>query len=590
MVIRSFRIKLALSFFVLAVVPLIAAAFILDNRLERSALEELKSSLHKQALLVGSQLPVEPVIRRDREYLSTVIRRLGEQIQTRITVVDISGSVLADSEKDASEVPQMESHAGRPEIQQAIFTGKGEQVRFSPTVRTDMLYLAVPVKENDKTLAVVRLALPLTQVGRMMESTRNTIILILLGALFLAVLIGLLLIRAVVKPINRIIYASRKFSRGEFGHRIHHDAPDELGALAETLNRMAQDIEDKIKRVQIQNQQLRSVFESMVEGMILVDSQGIVLSVNPTVERMFGVSKDKTEGGLFLETFRNSDISEIIGRVLADGKAVSQELSIIWPVKKTFQINAAPIFEAGSTAACLLVLHDITEIRRLETIRSDFVANVSHELKTPLTSIRGFVETLCAGAVEDKENARHFLGIIQEHSERLNNLINDLLDLAYLESKEISMNRQQVDLRALVERVISGFQAQLSRKAVSIVNDVPADILVQADKTKLEQVLTNLIDNAIKFNRKSGAIRILCSQEKAAVKVLIEDSGLGIPVKDLPRIFERFYRVDKARSRELGGTGLGLAIVKHIVELHGGTVGVDSTEGHGSSFYFTIPA
>ncbi|MDD5347652.1 MAG: ATP-binding protein, partial [Candidatus Omnitrophica bacterium] len=401
--------------------------------------------------------------------------------------------------------------------------------------------------------------------------------------------IVVLLTSAIARPITRIIYASRRFAKGEFAHRIHYDSRDEIGSLAGTLNQMAQDIEEKIRHLQFQNQQLRSVFESMVEGMILVDKEQMVLSVNSTVEKIFGVARQEAEGRLFLEAIRNADIAEVVNLVLARGEAVSRELSIVWPVKKTFQINAAPIFETGAVAGCLLVVHDITEIRRLETIRSDFVANVSHELKTPLTSIKGFVETLAEGALEDKANARHFLSIIQEHADRLNNLINDLLDLSYLESKEIVVAKEELSLKNLIDRVVSGFQSQARKKTVQVYNEVSDKVRVRADRAKLEQVLTNLVDNAIKFNKEKGSIRILSSQDAAGVRVAIEDTGLGIPAKDIPRIFERFYRVDKARSRELGGTGLGLSIVKHIVELHAGSVGVESTEGLGATFWFILP-
>lgn len=588
MVIKSFRTKLALSFLALALFPLIFAAFILDKRLEENALEEIKSSLFKQALLVESYLRQDRLDPENRQNLETVVKHLAQRVNARITVIHSDGIVLADSEKTTIEAEQLENHLNRPEIRQAKGSGIGSEVRRSPTLNIDMLYLAVPIGKAESPAGFVRLALGLSQVQEMLSSTRNVILLSLLFALALAAVIGVLLVRSIVSPINKIMYASRRFGQGEFAHRIHHDAQDELGALAKILNRMAGDLEDRIRHMELQNQQLRSVFQSMIEGIILVDKRGVVLSVNPTIEKIFNVAKEDVEGKLFLETIRNTDIAQVFQDILLAQKAVSRELTIVWPVKKTFQINAAPIFEAGSVTGCLLVIHDITEIRRLETIRSDFVANVSHELKTPLTSIKGFVETLRDGALDDKENALHFLEIIREHTDRLNNLINDLLDLSCLESEKAVLKKEEISLGALIERVVSAFQAQVKEKGIQIQNEVSQNSRVLADKAKLEQVLTNLIDNAIKFNKETGVIRIFASRQDAGVKVTVEDSGSGIPVKDIPRIFERFYRVDKARSRALGGTGLGLAIVKHIVELHGGAVGVESTEGHGSSFWFTL--
>ncbi|MDD5255578.1 MAG: ATP-binding protein, partial [Candidatus Omnitrophica bacterium] len=261
----------------------------------------------------------------------------------------------------------------------------------------------------------------------------------------------------------------------------------------------------------------------------------------------------------------------------------------VWPVQGVFEISVAPLFAKDKISGCLAVIHDITEIKKLEAMRRDFVANVSHELKTPLTSVKGFVETLLEGALSDKENSRHFLEIIREHTNRLDNLINDLLNLSYLESNTVELRKSGLMIRDLAEEVLSGFGSQLKKKPLKAKNEIPAGLIVSADKENLEQVLTNLIDNAIKFNRPQGSLVIRADDLGIAVKIAVEDTGSGIPAKDLPRIFERFYRVDKARSRELGGTGLGLSIVKHIVELHGGSVGAESTEGLGSKFWFTLP-
>ncbi len=419
---------------------------------------------------------------------------------------------------------------------------------------------------------------------------RKTVLAGLLFALVLAFILGSVVAGRTVKSINRIIQVSRKFSEGDFSRRIMHGSKDEIDELAATLNKMAQDIEDKIKEIRKQNQELSAVLNSMIEGVIVVDKAGYVVSINPTVEKIFGVIKGKVEGKYFLEAIRNNDISEVINDVLRKGESASGEINLVWPVRKIFQINATPIFDNEKVGGCLAVIHDITEIRMLETIRSDFVANVSHELKTPLTSIKGFVETLLESALDDKENNRNFLRIIQDHAERLNNLVNDLLSLSHLESKDITLNKQDFDLRRKAEEVILGFSSQLKKKGIEVKNELPAELSVKADKERVGQVLTNLLDNAIKFNKERGSVRLYSQKSDGKLKVVVEDSGIGIPEKDIPRIFERFYRVDKARSRELGGTGLGLSIVKHIVELHGGSVGVESTEGFGSKFWFTLPA
>ena len=346
-------------------------------------------------------------------------------------------------------------------------------------------------------------------------------------------------------------------------------------------------LESEINRLKTENSRAAAILDSMIEGVIAVDSESRILSVNPTTEKIFNVTPSVV-GKIFLEAIPNNDLYEVINSALKKGEAFSQELTLVWPVQRIFRVNASPILGAQSVIGCLLVIHDITEMRRLERVRSDFVANVSHELKTPLTSIKGFVETLLEGALEDKENSREFLRIIQEHTDRLNNMVNDLLELSSLESRQAGLRKEKFDLRSLSEQVLAGFQSQLKKKSLAAENRVE-ETMVSADKDRINQVITNLVDNAIKYTSANTRITLLSEKLPGAVKIIVKDEGPGIPAKDIPRLFERFYRVDKARSRELGGTGLGLSIVKHIVELHGGSAGVDSLEGAGSSFWFTLP-
>ena len=348
-------------------------------------------------------------------------------------------------------------------------------------------------------------------------------------------------------------------------------------------------LKGRINTLENENNRIHAILNNMVEGVIAVDKDTRVLSLNPTAERIFNIPQKNAIGSIFLEVFPNNDIAEVISQVLEKGEFVSRELNLIWPVQKCFQVNASPISESGVVKGCLLVIHDITEVRKLETMRRDFVANVSHELKTPLTSIKGFVETLLEGALDDRENSVNFLKIINSHANRLNTLINDLLDLSHIESKEIVLKKERFILAELVDEAMLGFKTQAKKKQIELRSELPKGLEVFADKSKIEQIFTNLINNAIKYNKDQGFVRIYSEQSANEIKILVEDSGSGIPIRDIPRIFERFYRVDKARSRELGGTGLGLSIVKHIVELHSGSVGVESTEGLGSKFFFTLP-
>lgn len=586
---RSFKLKLVLSYVFVIVVSFGFIALFLDKNLEENSLQNIRSSLITQARLIEAQIPASSVRQGDVPTLENLVKTLSLRTQCRITIIDNTGKVLADSEKTQKEVFSMENHLYRSEVKAALGGLAGSDIRYSPSLKIPMLYVALPLQEGDIVSGVLRLALPLESVKHTLFAIRKTILFGLIFALALALAFGVLVAQKTVNPVNRMIQASRRFSEGDFSRRIFPSSKDEIGELAETLNRMAQMIENKINEVKTQNQKLTAIFNSMIEGTIVIDKAGRIVSVNSAVEDILGVTKADVEGRTFLEAIRQHDIAEVMETVLKEGRPLVTEVTLFYPLRRIFKMNAGPIFDQEGVAGCLMVIHDITELRRLETVRSDFVANVSHELKTPLTSIKGFVETLLEGAIDDKDNNRNFLKIIQDQTERLNHLVDDLLSLSHLESKQILLKKEDVDLRQQVEEVLLGFRSQLNRKAIDVKNELPAHFMVKADRDKMTHVLINLIDNAIKFNKEQGSIRIASLKQDGKIKVYVEDSGLGIPAKDIPRIFERFYRVDKARSRELGGTGLGLSIVKHIVELHDGSVGVESTEGLGSKFWFVLP-
>lgn len=585
----TFKFKIISSFVFVVFICCSFIAIFLSRNLEENSLKNLKDSLINQAVLLESQISPRLSAGPGIAGLESFIQGISERIGARITVIDSQGKVLAESRVPGNGLDNMENHSGRPEMSAALSGRTGESIRYSSTLRMDMFYIALPVKKDGHILGALRLALPLVDIAKILWTIRRTVLLGLIFSIALAFVLGLLISENIVKPINRIISSTRRFSSGDFTHKIVVYSRDEVGELSGALNKMAQDIEEKISEINRQNQHLKAMLNSMIEGVVVLDRATKVISINPTVEKIFNVSKENCEGRLFLEAIRNTDISEIVNEVIKNGEFISKELALVWPVNKVFEVNISPVFEKDSVSGCLIVIHDITEVRKLETMRRDFVANVSHELKTPLTSIKGFVETLLEGALEDKENSRHFLEIIRNHAERLDSLIDDLLDLSKIESRQVKLDFSQVNLQKLCSEVISGFKSQLKKKNIEASSMIADSLVATADKGKLHQVLVNLIGNAVKFNKESGFIKVSVQDNHDSIKVFIEDSGLGIPEKDLKRIFERFYRVDKARSRDLGGTGLGLSIVKHIIELHGGTVGVESVEGLGSKFWFTLP-
>ncbi|MFA4992387.1 MAG: ATP-binding protein [Candidatus Omnitrophota bacterium] len=585
----SFKLKLILSYFFLIFISLGFVAFFLDKNLEEKSLQEIKISLINEARLIESVISNNPSALNNPAYLDKLSKDFGAKIKSRITILNIEGKVLADSEVSLRRAADLENHLNRPEVIEALRGQIGEEIRYSSTLKIDMFYLAVLIKENDINSGILRLALPLTSVQKILFAVRKTIIVGLFFTLALAFVLASVLAKALIRPINRITHISSKFAQGDFSRRIFQSSNDEIGLLASTLNKMAQDIEEKIREVATKNQHLEAIFNSMIEGVIVTDESSRVISINHAIEELFDAKGAAIEGKFFLEGIRNSQISELISKAMSSAKLISKEITLIMPAQRVVQVNVSPIFEQDKVTGSVIVIHDITEIRRLETMRRDFVANVSHELKTPLTSIKGFVETLLEGAMEDKENRANFLKIINNHVDRLNNLINDLLELSHIESKEIELLKNRLDLSSLVNEVVMGNKSQAKKKGVEIKSDLPAGLEISADNSKIEQVLVNLIDNAIKYNKENGFVRIYSEQLADKLKIVVEDSGSGIPVKDIPRIFERFYRVDKARSRQLAGTGLGLSIVKHIIGLHSGSVGVESTEGLGSKFWFILP-
>ena len=349
-------------------------------------------------------------------------------------------------------------------------------------------------------------------------------------------------------------------------------------------------LEEKTDVGGIGEARLEAILSSMFEGVLVVDGRGKILLMNPSLKKTFLINFP-VDGKIPLEVIRNASIQDIIDRTLKSKlNLISQDISLIMPEERTFKVNSVPIFRNEKIEGAILVFHDITELRRLERVRQDFVANVSHELRTPLSTIKGYAETLLEGALEDKNNAKDFLKIIYSDSDRLAKLIDDLLDLSKIESSKLKMSLKPISLAPIIEGVISGFRKQAKDKSLSMNIEIPKEISnILADENRLTQVLFNLIDNAIKYSQQGGKVVILAKDRGQFVQVDVSDNGVGIPEKDIPRIFERFYRVDKARSRQLGGTGLGLSIVKHIVQSHGGEVFVQSILAQGSTFSFTIP-
>ena len=409
-------------------------------------------------------------------------------------------------------------------------------------------------------------------------------------AIILTVALNFILSQLITKPIQRISKIARGIAAGDFSKKASLSQAGEIDELARAIDYISEQISARIKDTKSGEGRLEAVFLSMAEGVVVVDRHGEILLMNETLKKILRVEHDAV-GRKPLEVVRHIEVQEIVDGVLALQKGIDgREMAFYLPEEKVLHVHAAPVLRDGKIDGAVLVFHDITDLRRLETIRKDFVANVSHELRTPVASIKGYAETLLDGALEDKDNARDFLKIIYSESDRLAKLIDDLLNLARNEMGSPALDLKPCNIAKMLDWSLSGLMQQIKQRELKVRLDISENLTdVKADESSVAQIFSNLIENAIKYNRSGGEINISGREKDKYVEICIADTGIGIPTEDLPRVFERFYRVDKSHSRDIPGTGLGLSIVKHIIQAHGGEIKARSQLGQGSKFCFTLP-
>ena len=581
--------KLTLVFCSLTVLMLTATYLYLNAHLKTYIEIRIQDNLKKDLLLNKNLIDNELNKKIDPADAENLAVRIGRYLGLRATIINPDGVVIGDSEVNKDALAKLENHIARPEVRDAIQKGFGRSKRFSTSIRKNMLYMAVPLGEG-KLIGILRLAIPLSDIELIESKMFKTISITMIFAILATLVASFFVSIMISKPLYEMSAIAKRLADGDFSRKAIVHSNDETGDLANALNNMADEINSKMKGISSEKAKLEAILSSMFEGVMLTDEKGEIILINPSVEKLFFIDTPP-QGKRPLEVLRNNTIQDIVDSVLqGKDKLITQEVTATASGQKTIMINGVPIVKDGNVEGAVLVFHDITELRRLEDIRKDFVANVSHELRTPISSIKGYAETILDGKVDNENTLKDFIGIIYQDSNRLANLIDDLLDLSRIESGKMKMEFEPLGIRSIVNRSVSVLEKSAKDKGISIKVDIPENLpKVSGDEKRLSQVFLNLLDNAIKYTPENGSIIVNAYPTGKFVQTDISDTGMGISEKDIPRIFERFYRVDKGRSRELGGTGLGLSIVKHIVGAHNGQVWVKSTLAQGATFSFTIP-
>ena len=577
-------------FLLIMVIALMTVTWVFSQSLGRFSKQETARGLEAQAALVAEQV-TGFLLAGDPAPLDIISKRLGRQAGTRLTVILPDGTVVADSEENPAS---MDNHKNRPEIKAALRGERGVATRFSHTLQQEMMYVALPVVANQEILGCTRAALPMASLADTLQQVLYPVATSGLGVLLVAALISLWISRRFSRPLEEMKQGAQRFAGGDLEGRLPDYRSEEMSGLAHAMNRMAGQLDERIRTVVRQSNEQEAVLASMVEGVLAVDGSERILRINQAAAKLLDLNPDAVAGRLIQETIRKPDIQKFIVQALQSRTRIECNMTLfINGRERWLQGQGTPLRDAqGREIGALIVLHDITRLQRLENVRRDFVANVSHELKTPITAIKGSVETLQHGAIEEAESAQRFLDIIARQADRLNAIIEDLLALSRIEQEEehAGIERSPTKVGLLLQSAVQACQVQAGERQVVMEIVCPEDLEADLNAPLLEQAIVNLLDNAIKYSDTGGQILVTAAKNSPRVLAIqVRDWGCGISREHLPRLFERFYRVDKARSRKLGGTGLGLAIVKHIIQAHKGKIQVTSVPGEGSTFSISIP-
>jgi two-component system phosphate regulon sensor histidine kinase PhoR len=579
----SIRWRIGLPFILLILAVMLVLGVYISSFVENSYLTDLESHLHDEAALVSDYIKPQLFNNPNIPSIDALAKHWSEIVNARVTIIGADGTVLGESQEDRTK---MDNHSTRPEILQARSNGWGSATRFSNTVRYDMLYVAVAIKQADQLLGFVRLALPLQSVQQNIRYIQWTIIAATLIASLIAALLAIWIANRTTRPLRELIQAADQMSAGKLDKRLIPNTHDEIGNLTHSFNEMAAQLGAEIKAQNAERGRIIAVLNTMNDGVIIVDGEKSVQLINPAALAMFNINETEALGHSLILAVRQFQLEELLTLCHKTNQTQTTILEI--PARQQYlQATATPLGEAlpGNT---LLLFQNLTRLRRLETIRQDFISNISHELRTPLASLKALTETLQDGALEDPPAAKRFLGRMETEVDAITQMVEELLELSRIESGRVPLKMTPISPGWLINKAVERLSLQAERAGLTIEMNYPDDLpKVMADHSRLEQVVVNLLHNAIKFTPSDGNIILSATLLDSNILFSVKDTGIGIPVDDLGRIFERFYKTDRARSS--GGTGLGLAIARHLVEAHGGTIWAESTGENGSTFFFKIP-
>ncbi len=591
---NKFRAKLTLLFLLFVGLSVLAAGLLSGHTYRQNHQEALRDSMIRELRLIDATTdwPQGEDLGAVSAELHKRAVAFKEAAEMRVTYILPDGTVAGDS--DHEEI-SMDNHLGREEIRQALAEGVGSSIRKSDTLNEHMMYVALPVRQDNRLAGFIRLSMSLSDVSAGLQRMWTALVIGLFLLFALAAVVSYRVALSVTRPLEKMTAAAQRMSSMDYGIRVPEGRRDEIGALARALNRMADDLRRQLDMIRRNGERLQDVLDNMTSGVVMIGDDGRITLYNRKAEELLGSSSGERVGRLYTDIKQHFELTALIREGLETREPQFRELQVYYPEERLLEISLVPMTITGEELpGLLLVLQDVTAIRRLENMRSEFVANVSHELKTPVAAVKGFTETLLSGALDDRETAESFLRIIHDESERLNRLIGDILELSKIESRRSPLQYSPVDFGAFLARLNELFAPEAAKKNIALDLQSEPGLFLEADEDRLGQIMINLLQNGLNYTPEGGKVKVRAEtfedeRGEERVRITVSDTGIGIPKKDLPRIFERFYRVDKARSRSSGGTGLGLSIVKHLVDLHRGTIRVESTLGVGSHFIIELP-